>query len=284
MVISGCQVSGNSISAGIVGLNGADGYKVCRFGGANNVSVYPVYLYQEKTEIKDQYDTGEVKAVQYVYEAKITNSLPVGDYVRLEANGTKKMFRDAMQSAAYRLVTDVMINTWNGIEGRAKTDATAKAEAAKTYAGQLADDTLVSAVQYANTKKSEAIATASDDATNKANSAINSALNTIRGTITTERNTLGKLYDWVFSALKGKASKGGDAYQNFYAAIGLFTGGALVNGEDIAVRVYGDRILCATNNGGSERPFGLNDKKTILAYPHGSFEAPQIVCNSLIIK
>jgi hypothetical protein len=161
MIISGCDVDGQTIAAGLVGLNGADGYKVCRFAGAQNVTVFPVYLYQHKEEITGEYDSGETKPIKIIYSARITNSLPQGEYVRINQNGTKTSFRDAIQTAAYRLVNDAMINNWNGIEARAASDATSKS---------------------------------------------NTVLNTLRGSIANDKNSLGKLFNWITQELVGKVN------------------------------------------------------------------------------
>lgn len=131
MIIKGCEVAGSEIMPGIVALSGkdesnADIYKIAKFEGLQSVASWPVYLVLEKTEEKRLYNTGTNKNVAITYVATPQYSLPTGEYLTINQDGYNRTFRDALQSANYRFVTDAEKSNWNskaaGVHGHAATD------------------------------------------------------------------------------------------------------------------------------------------------------------------
>jgi len=104
-ILSGCEVDGTNIAAGIVGLIHADGFKLCRFAGATGVT-FPIYLKPVKTEETRQYLDGATKAVAYIYTAEASTSSAPG-CLEIKADGSTPHFRDAFQDANNRFCSDV---------------------------------------------------------------------------------------------------------------------------------------------------------------------------------
>lgn len=71
-IVSGCQVSGNAISAGYVYLNG----KLRRFSGASGISTWPQYLYESNVTESVQYAVGGTKVGRNVYGVSIGATVP----------------------------------------------------------------------------------------------------------------------------------------------------------------------------------------------------------------
>lgn len=71
-IVSGCQVSGNAISAGYVYLNG----KLRRFSGASGISTWPQYLYESNATESVQYAVGGTKVGRNVYGVSIGATVP----------------------------------------------------------------------------------------------------------------------------------------------------------------------------------------------------------------
>jgi hypothetical protein len=103
-VVSGCEVSGNDIGPGIVGLIGASGFRLCRFAGAQGVS-WPVYVYPDKVVENRVYLDNQPKPVAETWTAAISGSNP-GGYLQIKQDGTTARFFDAIQTASRRFVTD----------------------------------------------------------------------------------------------------------------------------------------------------------------------------------
>lgn len=71
-IISGCQVSDNSISAGTVWING----KIRHFTGANSVSSYPQYIYEANTIEPVDYANNTVQNGRVIYGCQISSTPP----------------------------------------------------------------------------------------------------------------------------------------------------------------------------------------------------------------
>lgn len=108
-IVSGCQVSGNSISAGYIYLNG----KLRKFSGATGISSWPQYLYENNQTESVQYAVGGTKVGRNVYGVSIgatvpttldplTQKIPVS--MQITQNGGKRM-KDAF-FGRYALILD----------------------------------------------------------------------------------------------------------------------------------------------------------------------------------
>lgn len=102
--MSGCNVLGTNISAGIVALNTTDGFKLCRFAGASGVT-FPVYFNPYIDEEPRLYLDGEVKVAAKSYNCELISSNP-GDLLELKEDNTTARFTDAIQDSTHRFVTD----------------------------------------------------------------------------------------------------------------------------------------------------------------------------------
>lgn len=103
-IISGCVVDGTTIGAGIIGLNHADGFKVCRFAGAMGV-IFPLYLKAVKTEETRLYLDGDVKPVAEIYAAELS-LVNTDSYLELKQDNSTPRFADIIQDVTHRFVTD----------------------------------------------------------------------------------------------------------------------------------------------------------------------------------
>ncbi|KAA6336883.1 hypothetical protein EZS27_014994 [termite gut metagenome] len=103
LILSGCEVVGNDIAPGIVGLYGqdADGnpaYMAVPFDGRTGSDVFPVYLTLAHTTETREYGDNEVKPVAYDYFAQATTALPQGiNFIAITATGGKR-FTDILLS------------------------------------------------------------------------------------------------------------------------------------------------------------------------------------------
>lgn len=71
-IISGCEVSGSTISAGYVYLNG----KIRHFSGASGITVWPQYLYENNSTESVHYASGNTKIGRNIYGVSIGSSIP----------------------------------------------------------------------------------------------------------------------------------------------------------------------------------------------------------------
>ena len=117
-IITGCEVTGNTIVPGIVGLFGTDEnnnatYKIAPFAGATVVA-FPVYLYLQRTAVTRLYDDGAVKPVVQQYTAELSTTIPPGvDYLSINSGGGKG-FTDAIQDSMHRFTSDSQLGSING--------------------------------------------------------------------------------------------------------------------------------------------------------------------------
>lgn len=110
-ILSGCVVSGSTVSSGIVCLMSGGIYKLCRFAGATGVT-FPVYFTVEMVEETRLYIDGEVKSVAVSYNAVLT-ATDTGGLLEMKANNTTPRFADALQDEAHRFVTDIEKNNYS---------------------------------------------------------------------------------------------------------------------------------------------------------------------------
>lgn len=111
-ILAGCVADVDSVGAGLICLNNADGFKICRFAGAEGV-VFPIYLKSVKTEQTRQYVDGLDKAISYNYTAELSATND-DNYLELKADGTTARFIDAIQDATHRFVTDTEKTSYAG--------------------------------------------------------------------------------------------------------------------------------------------------------------------------
>ena len=71
-IISGCQVSGTSISEGYVYING----KIRRFSGVSSITTWPQYLYESNRTETVAYASGADKVGRNIYGCAIAKSIP----------------------------------------------------------------------------------------------------------------------------------------------------------------------------------------------------------------
>lgn len=71
-IVSGCQVSGSTISAGYIYLNG----KLRYFSGASGISKWPQYLYEKNSTESVNYASGNTKVGRNIYGVSIGSSVP----------------------------------------------------------------------------------------------------------------------------------------------------------------------------------------------------------------
>lgn len=102
-VIDGCVVTGSpgsyAISAGIVGIDHPDGYKVARFAGATGIASLPVYLSISKTTTTKVYDvTLNTGIAAELYTAVMTTTVPAGASLTIGSGGGRQFARALVQS------------------------------------------------------------------------------------------------------------------------------------------------------------------------------------------
>jgi len=81
IIISGCEVEGDVIKPGIVGLYGLDSennkiFKVVPFAGRDQDDSFPVYLKLDCETVQREYGDGQIKPVAYNYFAAWSNTVP----------------------------------------------------------------------------------------------------------------------------------------------------------------------------------------------------------------
>ena len=125
-VISGCEVTANSngtynIAPGFVALPGIDRgimgdgntqrIMAMPFEGVNGVAM-PLYLIPSVTDTNRVYNDGVSKPIAYSYKAVTSTTTSENGYITMTAQGGPS-WRDMMQDATHRLVSDAEKKTWN---------------------------------------------------------------------------------------------------------------------------------------------------------------------------
>lgn len=118
LILSGCEVTGNEIKPGIVGLAGRGWdnkptYKVVPFAGKQNVT-FPCYLYLSCDTILREYEDLQQKPVAYSYTAVVSNVIPAESYIPINRTGNRR-FTDAIQDSSHRFMTDAERAKLSGI-------------------------------------------------------------------------------------------------------------------------------------------------------------------------
>lgn len=103
-ILSGCEVNGNDISAGIVGLINGDGFYLCRFAGIQGTA-WPVYMNPEKVVENRAYLDLQAKPITETWQVA-TGNVDGDGYFELKQDGSSALFTDAVQTANRRFVTD----------------------------------------------------------------------------------------------------------------------------------------------------------------------------------
>lgn len=125
-VLSGCEISGTttkSIAPGLILFTWQNGSVkesvVAEFVGATGLaSSFTRWLRLEEETITREYETGGAKPIAIYKKAILSASQPAEPFVIITQNGPQKTFRDAIQTANYRFVSDSEKSQWN-----AKLDA-----------------------------------------------------------------------------------------------------------------------------------------------------------------
>lgn len=106
-IIDGCTVttSGSNyvVSAGLVAINHADGFKVARFAGASfPTASTQAYITISKSQQNKLYNDGNNKLARNIYTATLSTTAPGGgvDYILITASGGKT-FTEAFVGAAF---------------------------------------------------------------------------------------------------------------------------------------------------------------------------------------
>lgn len=168
-IVQGCQVSRREdgtydVSSGYVALQGIDRgvmgdqsaqrILLMPFAGVQSVAM-PMYIVPQETVVNRVYNDGASKPIAYVWQAVYSASQPEsGGYVTLTAAGGRS-WRDAMQDATHRMVSDAKINAWdakadksgtypNMTVGHSSTADTATSAASATKATQDSDGNKIS--------------------------------------------------------------------------------------------------------------------------------------------
>ena len=168
-IVQGCQVSRREdgtydVSSGYVALQGIDRgvmgdqsaqrILLMPFAGVQGVAM-PMYIVPQETVVNRVYNDGASKPIAYVWQAVYSASQPeAGGYVTLTAAGGRS-WRDAMQDATHRMVSDAKINAWdakadksgtypNMTVGHASAADTATSAASATKATQDSDGNKIS--------------------------------------------------------------------------------------------------------------------------------------------
>ena len=103
IIISGCEIEGNTVKPGIVGLRGLDSanneiFKVVPFAGRNQGNTFPVYLKLDCKTVQREYGDGKVKPIAYDYFAAISNTVPEGkNYIIIDRAESKRFIPQAVK-------------------------------------------------------------------------------------------------------------------------------------------------------------------------------------------
>lgn len=99
-IISGCQVSGTTLSAGYVFING----KIRYCAGASNVNTWPVYIYEYNTVEKVSYADSGDKTGRNVYSCNVASKVPtspdtltnkVPQFIKVASDNSAMRLKDA---------------------------------------------------------------------------------------------------------------------------------------------------------------------------------------------
>jgi hypothetical protein len=91
-IVSGCEVKNNTISSGIVYING----ELRQFDGASNINTWPIYLCESNATENVAYESGQQKAGRISYGVVMQSSAPsmidpvtskVAQYIKVERAG-----------------------------------------------------------------------------------------------------------------------------------------------------------------------------------------------------
>lgn len=109
-IISGCEVSGSSIGAGFVYING----KVRYFSGTSNATAWPMYIYEKNYTENVSYVDSNDKVGRNVYGCAVSSSVPtsmdditgqVPQYLAIASDGSSIKLKDAF-FGKYALMID----------------------------------------------------------------------------------------------------------------------------------------------------------------------------------
>jgi hypothetical protein len=121
--LSGCEITGTTVKTITSGLvlftwddEGVQQSIVAEFEGADSLpETFMYYLVLDEDTIMRQYDDGLVKDIAINKTAKLSTSEPTSSpYLEISHLGPNRRFRDSIQSASYRFVTDTEKANWNG--------------------------------------------------------------------------------------------------------------------------------------------------------------------------
>jgi hypothetical protein len=98
-IVNGCSTTSNSISSGIVFMDG----KIMRFEGASSVS-FPIYLVMQEELLENEtYETGGIKPTLKNIKAIVSTTVPSGaEYITMTASGGRT-YNDVMAGTFVRL-------------------------------------------------------------------------------------------------------------------------------------------------------------------------------------
>ena len=91
--VCGCNVSADTITAGLVSIDG----KVMPFDGTTGIEVFPVYLIAEVEHVQRDYADDVVRDIALRYSAKMVQEKPAVSCIEIQENSVP-MFFDGMQS------------------------------------------------------------------------------------------------------------------------------------------------------------------------------------------
>ena len=121
MIISGCEVSGNALSKGLVALLGYDPdnkpvYKVAPVEAQTNLT-FPVYLTLKCTVEEREYGDGNMKPVKEVYTAELSTTVPGAGVSFLTVygnNADNKRFADNIRPGSRKIILKNIksVNSW----------------------------------------------------------------------------------------------------------------------------------------------------------------------------
>jgi|GEM_PF-3155841 len=121
MIISGCEVTGNDLSAGLVALNGLDPdgdpvYKVAPVEATAGLT-FPVYLTLKCEIIERVYGDGNMKPVKEVYTAELSTIVPAPgvSYLTIyENNADNKRFADNVSPGSRKITLNNIKSNFEG--------------------------------------------------------------------------------------------------------------------------------------------------------------------------
>ena len=109
-VITGCEVSENGISSGLVSIGGM----IMPFEAVTGIEVFPVYLVKDEKHVQREYADDVVRDIVVEYYAKKVQEKPAGEYIEVAADGVPRFF-DSLQTT---WLTEIL----NKLKELAKTD------------------------------------------------------------------------------------------------------------------------------------------------------------------